>query len=141
MPRRPRGDAVERLTRHEQILEEDQEPDGRIDTAASVLGRQIGAKELIESQAFEDSVEDRKDADAARPEVVVFSSPGWPTWMGVLGSSGFFTGVAPSAKAGDMEGYGFAGLARRIADGESTAIPAIIIVRRGRTSRDKILEK
>jgi hypothetical protein len=70
MPRRPLADAVEGLARHEQVLEEDQKPDGRIDAATSVLRGQIGAEVLPESQAFEDAIEDWKDADAIGMEVV-----------------------------------------------------------------------
>ena len=68
-PYRVRG--RRRFARDEQVLEEDQEADGRIDAVASVLRRQIGTEELDESQAFEDAIEDREDADAIGEEVVV----------------------------------------------------------------------
>jgi hypothetical protein len=48
VPRRPLADAVEGLAGEQQVLEQDQEADGRIDVASSVLGRQIGAEELFE---------------------------------------------------------------------------------------------
>jgi hypothetical protein len=57
-----------------------------------------------------------------------------------LGSSGFFTGVAPDFDAG-IRGGQFAGLAGRNADEATAAIAADIMVRRGRTSRGEISKK
>jgi len=66
----PLADAVEGLAGQEEVLEQDQEPFGRIDAAASVLRGQIGAEGLLESQPSEDAIDDRQQADAVGVEIV-----------------------------------------------------------------------
>jgi hypothetical protein len=47
VPCRPLADAVGRLAGEQQVLEQDEQADGRIDAASPVPGRQIGVQELL----------------------------------------------------------------------------------------------
>jgi len=70
VPSRPLSDAVERYTAEEQILGQDQESGGGIDSAAAIGAGQIVAEGLIESQSFEDAIDDGEHTDAVGDEVV-----------------------------------------------------------------------
>jgi hypothetical protein len=104
MPRRPLADAVERFARHEQVLEQGHEPDGRVDPATSVLRGQIGAEGLHESQAFEDAIEDREDADAIGEEVVVACFGAMADLDGGLGIIGVLHRCDSGLRCGDRWG-------------------------------------
>jgi hypothetical protein len=138
VPRRPLADAVKRLAGQEQVLEQDQETGGRIDAAAAVLGGQIRAEELRESQAFEDAIEDREQSDAVGVEVMSGRIGAMADLGGGLGfirrvhrcRSGRICGVADES-CGPLD--------RRVTSGRRAAIPADIIVRSEGSSRGERL--
>ena len=92
------------------------------------------AEELLESQPFENAIDDRQQADAVGVEVVADRFARWPTWVTGMESSGVFTDVAPDEFAG-LPTSQSAALDRRVISGQRASIPADIIVRSEESSR------
>lgn len=66
----PLAHSVEWLAGKEKISEQDEESGGGIDAAASIGAGEIVAKEVFESQASEDAIEDGEESDAVGEELV-----------------------------------------------------------------------
>jgi hypothetical protein len=64
VPGGPLADAVEGLAGDEEVLDEDQQPGGGGDPAASVLAGQVVAEDVPEAKSPKDLIEDRQGGDA-----------------------------------------------------------------------------
>jgi hypothetical protein len=59
MPRGPLADTVEWLTRYQQILDQDQQPDRRRDTGSPTLAGKLVTEEFLDPEPFQQVVDDR----------------------------------------------------------------------------------
>src|SRR5262245_61197364 len=63
MPRGPLADAVERLTRDQKVLQQEQQPGGCGDARSPVLAWEMVLEDGLEAEPLEEAVEDGEDTD------------------------------------------------------------------------------
>jgi len=131
----PRADAVERLTRDQKVLDQNQEPGRRWDARPTVLVWEVAAEEFPEAEPREETVEDRQRGDAAGvqgPAGGGCGAAGGVLWIGLVVRSArlFPHGSVPSTHRSASE-----------SGGPSAAISADMVVRPGGRSRGVILRK
>jgi hypothetical protein len=87
MTRGPLAEAVEGLAGDQEVLEQEEQTGGRGDARPPILAREAVAEDRLESEAFEESVEDRSGTDSVGAEGAAGGAGGPPRserWRALL---------------------------------------------------------